>query len=386
MDKDPYKIAAWIIKYLRQELSVDEERHFEQWLESDKRNRALLTQFEGKAGDDDIRYLSELDVAAAWQTHQRRKQGKSGHFWNHQAVRWSAAALIPLAISIWWFVRQSEALPSDPIEAAQRIGDDVAPGETKALLVLSDGQQVNLGEGRPNRLTEIDGTTITDSGYGGLAYAPTAEEQGESPNNRLVVPKAGTYQLTLSDGTKVWVNALSELEFPVAFDADERRVRLKGEAYFEVAKDARRPFLVDVANTTIEVLGTHFNINAYAGVKTTLVEGSVRVSFREDSQVLKPGQQAWVTDRIAVNPVDVERMIAWKNGEFLFASDQLGDIMDELSRWYDITVVYQGQLPKNMGLTGSISRDVKLSQVLDLLAFASGATFTVDNRTVTVIF
>jgi ferric-dicitrate binding protein FerR (iron transport regulator) len=195
----------------------------------------------------------------------------------------------------------------------------------------------------------------------------------------------------LSDGTKVWLNAASSLRFPTAFVGSERKVEMTGEGYFEVAHNDKKPFLVRAGGMDVEVLGTHFNINAYEdeeAVKTTLLEGKVRASAGHDQAVvLKPGEQARLSQSNAqlstLNNINVEEVIAWKNGKFQFGEAMdIGMVMRQLSRWYDLDVVYDGKVTGHIG--GTISRNVKISEVLKMLEMTGAVHFVIRNREVIV--
>jgi len=201
----------------------------------------------------------------------------------------------------------------------------------------------------------------------------------------------GEYQVVLADGTKVWLNALSSIRFPTSFKGSERKVEITGEAYFEVAKNARMPFRVIGGSQTVEVLGTHFNINAYpdeSAVATTLLEGSVKVAMHDgQAKVLKPGEQALIfkeNNSFRVKEVDAEDAVAWKNGYFQFNDDDLKTIMNQLSRWYNVEIVYQqANLDQKFG--GTISRSKNLSQVLRILELTGNVRFRVEGRRITVM-
>ncbi len=388
MHKDTYLIAERMGKYLCQGMSASEELEFEAWLDEKPEHREQLNRFKGKAAAADLHYLSGLDSEAAWREQRFRNRGGALRFLGRgKWGRWAAAAVLAATVSMGlelvnW--ADEVRVPTDSQAATGQ--QDVAPGRNQAVLVLSDGRRIDLTDGLSTALAEVDGTAITGDGRQGMTYRAGHGDGDPTVTNRLVVPKAGMYSLTLSDGTRVWVNALSELEFPVAFAQDERLVMLKGEAFFEVKRDASRPFRVRVGDAVVDVLGTHFNVNAYAGSKTTLVSGSVAVSNGAQTRVLRPGEQAVVADGITVGKVDIARTVAWKEGEFLFKSDEIREIMAEVSRWYDVSVAYEGMCPERLELTGSVSRGANLSEVLAVLSFASGASFSVQDRQVTVKF
>ncbi|MNL23280.1 fec operon regulator FecR [compost metagenome] len=193
--------------------------------------------------------------------------------------------------------------------------------------------------------------------------------------------------MVLPDGTKVWLNASSTLNFPTAFNKSERRVQLKGEAYFEVAHNPALPFIVSFNNTQVEVLGTRFNINSYEKYgKTTLIEGSVKITEGTQQRILTPGRQAFSYDgHLTIKASDTYKSIAWKEGVFYFKEDRMKDILDQVSRWYDVDIVYNGS-PGRKRYSGTIRRQATLNQVLEMLKTVSNTDYRLENKTVTVNF
>lgn len=254
---------------------------------------------------------------------------------------------------------------------------DIAPGSPKAMLTLANGQVIVLNDAVSGKLAEQSGVRIDKTGDGTLVYQMKMQGsmQKSSENtsfNSLSTPRGGQYQIVLPDGTKVWLNAASVLTYPAIFAGKERRVDLKGEAYFEVAKQ-NIPFVVKTLRQKVQVLGTHFNINAYTDegkTSTTLLEGAVLVSSTGLSPVLlKPNEQAIVSNNsLKVIPVEVEAAVAWKNDLFLFENADLKTVMRQIGRWYDLDIEYQGEIPKST-FNGKISRRLKLSKVLDVLKY-----------------
>ena len=391
MSTNPYHIADLISKYLSGTLTVQEEEVLEQWVAANGENRAA---FEAIQSDTqariDMGFFARLDMEQAWEKISRRPVKEAGTGRALRPLGIAAAAVIFLAaVGVgWWWYGTTPKTDTPEVATANVTGNDVMPGSQQAVLKLSDGRTIDLAAGA-NAVKERDGTTITTTA-GELTYVnrqqPDETASTELLYNELRVPKAGMYNLTLSDGTSVWLNAMSELRFPTRFGNTERKVFLEGEAYFEVAPDASRPFKVEANGTVVEVLGTHFNINSYNAVTTTVVEGSVKVIHAEKSELLKPGQQARVTGGIVVEPADMRKAIAWKNGDFYFRSDGIVDIMEQLARWYDLSIVFAGDIPYHKGYNGNISRDVNLSEVLVILGFATRATFKIEERKVTVQF
>lgn len=266
--------------------------------------------------------------------------------------------------------------------------NDVNPGSNKAVLTLADGSSIILDSNRNGTLATQGNIQILKSN-GVLSYNNSGKKNAPVLYNTVSTPRGGQYQLILTDGTKVWLNAASSIRFPASFTGKERRVELLGEAYFEVAKNANVPFKVQVNGMEVEVLGTHFNINSYENelaVRTTLLEGSVKINKNHTSDILKPGQQAQVGNdgkiRI-IDHADLTEAIAWKDGKFQFDKADIHAVMRQVARWYDVDVAYQGKVSSHFG--GTISRDVKLSQVLNMLELTGEVKFEIKDRKVVVM-
>ncbi|WP_406827077.1 FecR family protein [Pedobacter sp. KACC 23697] len=287
-------------------------------------------------------------------------------------VKWLAiAASLVLCLSVGiYFVTQHYAAPL----TAKTELKNILPGGNKAVLTLADGTVVNLDDAKNGQIADQSGIVIRKTKNGQLEYIikeiPKATVKG---SNTIATPRGGQYEVNLPDGTKVWLNAATTLKYPYAFAKNERLVELNGEAYFEVSKDRTRPFRVKTAVQTVEVLGTHFNINAYqdeAVVKTTLLEGAVKVSTPSASVNLHPGEQSLLnatSARLSLNArVDVDKEMAWKNNVFSFDNDDLQSIMRQISRWYDVDVVYQGKITSEK-YVGEIPRNSNLAEVFEIL-------------------
>lgn len=282
--------------------------------------------------------------------------------------RWWAAASVAMLLAasayFWMYQRQGNAKQSAPVAKAM----DIAPGREGAVLTLADGSQVLLDTVQ-NGVVALQGGAKAVIINGRLAYEGNASSV---VYNTMSTPKGRQFQLTLPDGTVAWLNAASSIRYPTLFKGAERRVEVTGEVYFEVAKNARMPFKVNVNNNMdIEVLGTNFNINAYADeamIRTTLLEGSIRVRGRNtESAVLVPGQQAQLlgeTMKVAQN-ADVKQVVAWKEGFFSFRRANLAEVMRQLSRWYDIEVVYERSALPQWQFTGDIDRSLTFGEVLE---------------------
>nr|WP_295864542.1 FecR family protein [uncultured Chitinophaga sp.] len=279
--------------------------------------------------------------------------------------KWAAAASILLLAGIaWWWTRPAKT----PAPAYTQAAPDVAPGGNKAILTLSDGSQITLDSAGNGLLAQQGGSKITKMANGQLVYDDAGTTESKILYNTMSTPLGGQYSLILPDGSKVWLNAGSSITYPTAFTGTERKVTVTGEAFFDVAKNADMPFRVMANNTTVDVLGTHFNINAYkdeASIKTTLVEGAIRVSAHNRQLTLKPGQQARVSpsDVQVADQVDLSAITAWKEGYFSFTNADLPTVMRELARWYNLEVSYEGKIPDRV-FNGEIGRSLTLSQVL----------------------
>lgn len=293
-----------------------------------------------------------------------------------------------------WFNRSS---PNDKITAnikTPKITDDVAPGSNKALLLLADGSSIVLDSAKDGTLARQGNTEISKTGDGSLVYN-AADNSSAILYNTLSTPRGGQYEITLPDGTKVWLNAASSLRYPTAFTGKQREVELNGEAYFEVSSlltspnsvGKKIPFILNVNGMQVQVLGTHFNVMAYDdenSIKTTLLEGSVKVIKENQANMLTAGQQAALIKKenkisIVSNP-DVELAVAWKNGYTSFRSADINSIMRQVARWYNVDVVYETDIPERT-FTGEVPRDAKLSELLKIFE-ASNIHFTVEGRVI----
>ncbi len=327
-------------------------------------------------------------------------------------VKWSAAAAIfLLAFGTYYFVNKKTTKSEQTITVVKSY--DVAPASNKAILILSTGQQIILDSTKNGQLAKFGNTTISKTDSGKLLYASTGSKASadESSFNTLSTPRGGVYELTLPDGTRVWLNAASKIDYPTRFTGKKREVFIKGEVYFEVAKDAAHPFLVSLAVKTrvqgenghwmqIEVLGTHFNVNAYEDDKnadpnsapdflparTTLLEGSVKITAGNKYKLIKPGEQAiagFNRREIQINKnVDIDKVMAWRNGKIAITEVSVQQLMNEISRWYDMDIEYRGAVPEKE-FYGSIRRDVPLSTVLHALQ-AYGVETSVEGKKIIV--
>lgn len=395
-----FKKAELILKFLRGELSTDEDGRLKAWLEEDERNRIFLESLTGETSlEECLDFLSSVDVPAALDKTLLRMKG--GHAQTssprggllRRLARWKVAAAILLvlvtALAFLW--RYAWQAPPGPPAGISRQETDVLPGGYKATLRLADGSVIALKDTGNRTVRERNGVRIRQQG-GEVIYEATGAETAAKQNawNTISTPLGGKYRLQLPDGSKVWLNAGSDLRFPAVFDGSRREVELKGEAYFDVARNKDKPFHVKVNGLTVEVLGTHFNVKAYGDeqfVQATLIEGSVKVRTHAAEELLLPGRQASLDNakgELQVREVNIKDVLAWKNDLFRFTNESVEEVMRKIGRWYNVEVVYSG-VGADTRFSGMISRDVPLSKVLEMLEMTGGARFRVDGRRVTVL-
>lgn len=304
---------------------------------------------------------------------------------------WAAAAIILMLGAGSYFVFFNKPAKQYEIVKLPELPIDVkAPETNRAMITLVDGSKVYLDSAGNGQLAMQGNSKIVKLANGQISYQSAVDGQQLSKTiyNTLSNPRGSkVIDMTLADGSRVWLNAGSSVTYPVAFISNERKVEILGEAYFEVARNTEQPFIVNVNNKgEVKVLGTHFNINAYdnePAIKVTLLEGSIKMTIRKESKILKPGQQARVTSDIKiVDDVDPDEVMAWKNGQFNFRGTSLQSIMNQLVRWYDVEVVYEGVQP--MSLTGYVDRNVPLSQVLQLLE-SNGVRFRQEGKKIIML-
>lgn len=305
-------------------------------------------------------------------------------------LRWSVAASIILLVGL--FVGRTINGVRDMREKSLLTANTMQPGKSKAILVTADGKKVSLEQDRDLNIQLNERVWVAATGEG-IVYEENGTGGVREEYNTLSTPVGGEYALTLADGTKVYLNADSELKYPVEFLDGKRVVDLKGEAYFEVQRDSVHPFVVRVNGAEVQVLGTSFNINAYGDdgrMYTTLVNGSIRFFSGKSGQekVLTPGMQSVMsleTGEFRLVEVDVEPYIAWRKGRFVFRSMTLDLLMRQLQRWYDFDVFYQNPDLKEYAFRGVINRDMELDKVLSVIAATTNVDFKVQGKVITII-
>lgn len=387
------RIADLIFRSLRENLTAKEQWELDSWVSESDKNRNLFNELTHSGLREDVTALSRYNVGRA-----RKKLAKKIHLSRGRVIRvWAlrcasaAAVLIALVTGYFLVGKAPYSTASKPVAlyAPAPAKDVSAPEKVHAILTLADGKNVVLDSINNGRLASDGNANITKLSDGHLVYNGQSATTGEVQYNTLTVPRGSKIvELTLSDGTNVTLNAASSITYPTSFRGKERQVKIEGEAYFEVAHDAAKPFIVQKGDAKVEVLGTHFNINAYDDedeIAVTLLEGSVKVSSRHASEniTLRPGQMARVGQRIDVlKDVDLSEVVAWKEGKFRFGeSTDIGTIMRQIARWYDLQIVYKGNITGHLG--GTIDREVNVSEVLKILEMTGAAHFSVqDNKVI----
>ena len=379
------KLLDLIEKYEKDLATTAEAEELDQWYDSFEQEDGYVAQMEeGERAVFGQRLFGQID--------QQIEESLSRPILKFQPVfRWLVAAMILIAFGLYFYPGFRE---DGKVIYPSQYASKILPGGNKAILTLSDGSEISLTDAENGALTKQSGIKITKTADGQLVYDASASRSSSEASNTITTPRGGQYQVNLPDGTKVWLNAASSLKFPLTFtDQENRIVALSGEAYFEVAKNKHQPFKVittvrpdqEGREQIIEVLGTHFNVNAYPdeeSIVTTLLEGSIRLN---NKLTLKPNQQSiFAYDHFHVVPADTEEAVAWKNGYFMFANEDLRSIMRKISRWYNLEIVYQGKTTDNTFI-GTVSRFKEVSEVLNILELTKTVHFKIEGRKITVM-
>jgi transmembrane sensor len=330
-----------------------------------------------KSMDQDI-----TDIQPKNHTNHRRLS-----FWRYITA---ACLLIFIAIGAYFGSRER---PSQ-VQSTQILQSEVAPGRNRATLTLADGQKIILIKGLSGKLAQQGSTVVQVTSGNNISYINGTSNASAVSYNTMSTGRGeqSPYPLILSDGSKVWLNAASSVTFPTSFTGKERKIVITGEAYLDVVHNKAHPFKVNVQDQTIEVLGTRFNINAYPDepdMKTTLINGAVKLSNDAQTVTLKPGFQAIVKRTapavIMIQPTDSDQALAWKNGDFAFEGATLKSIMRQISRWYDVEIAYRGESIADVKFDGYISKFKNVSEVLAVLQTAKGVHFKIEGRRILVM-
>ena len=360
-------------------LSPEEKGKLENWIDESEEHRLLFYKIKKQLSVNEIRNYLQTDVEDAWKKVREKTFGAPA-VRPRRGLKWLkyAAVVIPVSLSLsLWYVWKEK------MENKQATVACLSP-----VLTLDNGEKYQLD---PEEQTEIyvDEEVKAYQAGGGLIYDTTARQE-ENKYNRIEVPRGSEYWIVLPDGTRVWLNAATELKYPVAFHAKERRVYLKGEAYFEVAPDKNRPFYVETEEVKIRVLGTVFDVNTHytRGVRTVLVEGAVALEWGDQKEIrMKPGELAdfdRTTTEVTLKEVDVTSYISWKEGYFVFEDEPLEEIMHTLSLWYDKEFLFVGKRSRTLHFSGHIKRYERIETILSAITDVTGVEFRMNGQIILI--
>ena len=360
-------------------LSPEEKGKLEDWINESEEHRLLFCKIKKQLSINEIRNYLQTDVEDAWKKVREKTFGAPA-VRPRRVLKWLkyAAVVIPvsLSLSLWYAWKEK-------MENKQATVACLSP-----VLTLDNGEKYQLD---PEEQTEIyvDEEVKAYQAGGGLIYDTTARQE-ENKYNRIEVPRGSEYWIVLPDGTRVWLNAATELKYPVAFHAKERRVYLKGEAYFEVAPDKNRPFYVETEEVKVRVLGTVFDVNTHytRGVRTVLVEGAVALEWGDQKEIrMKPGELAdfdRTTTEVTLKEVDVTSYISWKEGYFVFEDEPLEEIMHTLSLWYDKEFLFVGKRSRALHFSGHIKRYERIETILSAITDVTGVEFRMNGQIILI--
>lgn len=385
-DKKASDTADLILSSLNGELSHDDEKKLKEWLSENDENEALLKSLQDNPGSQkDIEFFSSIDVQQSLEkikvlTGQKRQPVLK----RYSKIFKVACLIILISIAAGFYknLNKSDIVTADiPRALPEKVNAVIKAGGNRAKLELANGSMVAL--------EDLTGSVLHDKGariarkQGVIYYTISDEDPADKINyNRISTPKGGKYEIVLPDGTHVWLNSESSLRFPISLSPNERVVELTGEAYFEVSKMPHKPFKVSVKDVTVEALGTSFNIMSYKSensVKTTLIEGSIKVSKGRLSRLVTPGQQIEAKETLRIiDKSNIQKAIAWKADLFEFENDELKAIFPQLERWYDVEITYSEEISVKR-FTGSLSRKTDMMVVLEMLKEA-GIKYQIEER------
>ena len=392
--KHPENILALIEKYFSGTITPAERDNVNQWYHSFNDDEIEVELYDNENEEQLFEKIRSRLLETIHHDEGQQKNVRSNRKWRISAAA-AIAVLILLSTAYWMFSSKPSKQEITTTLPETKSENDIAPGGNRAVLTLADGSPVILDSVSNGIIGHQGNTKVQKLNNGLLVYVVNGRQVSENDEafyNKITTPRGGQYQVTFTDGSKVWLNAASSIRFPVVFTGKYRKVEITGEAYFEVAKNKTMPFKVKANNSEIEVLGTHFNISAYndeAEIKTTLLEGKVKVSAlysdNKSPAVLKPGEQAAINKEGEINiknNADTEEAMAWMNGYFQFKSADLKTILRQIARWYDVDIEYKGNT--NMLFTGQLTRNENVSKVLSKLALTGEVHFKIDGKKIIV--
>lgn len=375
-----------IWKAIYDKASSEELELLRHWMEEDQSHQKYFENARAYFENGSAFSASSHEVTGGWRRFEAlEKRSKNRYRRLITIASWAVASLL-IVVALFQF---TDFTKGELIAESQ---SKIKPGSEKATLILNDGRTFNLAKEAKFSLKEA-GVTIESKGTQLEYLRAGIDAKSALKYNTVKVPRGGEFFVLLSDGTKVWLNAESSIRYPVQFSNDERRVELTGEAYFEVKKNAQKPFRVVAGGQQVEVFGTSFNISSYeddAVILTTLVEGSVEVSLIENptiKQILNPNDQSFYArgiDQISKRVVDPQKYVAWKEGRYIFDDELLGNIMKKLAKWYDVEVVFTNTDAKNIRFTGNLQRDTSIENILNKIEKTNEVEFKIERNKITI--
>ena len=390
MEEPTYDIRELAAKWMDGTITPEEKTRFEAWYNQfDFSELELLDHWAAQPEEIEAHILQKLQTSL-WEVQEEPVIPVPRVHDFKRSRWWIAAASVSLLISAgsYFYFFPNKHTPAAGQTAVQGHAGDVAPGRYGAVLTLSDGSRIVL-DSAGNGQIATQGSSQVDIQNGAVVYEKAADTPAVVYNT-MTTPRGRQFRVVLPDGSNVWLNAASSLRYPTAFAGDRRTVELSGEAYFEIAKDTRRPFVVSAKGMHVQVLGTAFNLMAYpdeAAVNTTLVDGAVRVAAGKSSLLLNPDEQACLPDnssRFTVSKPNLKEVLAWKDGRFRFDGAKITTIMRQIARWYDVDIEYRGDAPSNE-FNGSISRAEYAQKILHALERTGNVHFSLEGRTIVVM-
>lgn len=383
VEKSIFRISYLIIRYQKNTLSEEEKVELEEWINNTPSRKALLCRLNnGTFMQQKYRQDLDIDTNLAYRSFLRKITSKKRRI--GKIIWTSVAAVMAICIGTYWLWPVEQGWNCEYTEKQARA---VFPaGENKAVLTLDDGKEMFLDDSEKATIDQGK-NIIAEVMPEGLVYKNSSNQITKVRYHELRVPRNGEFTLVLSDGTKICLNSDSKVYYPTYFVGKERKIRLEGEAYLQVAPDETKPFIVELANVKIGVLGTSFNVRAYHDedvVQTTLVEGRVYMATDKQNVILAPNEQGCVNvdGSLLKRQVDVKLYTGWKDGRFIFEGQTLEEIMRTLSRWYDLQIVFDTEAAKHINFTGNLRRYDDFDQILSMLELACSAKFVVKDKTV----
>lgn len=387
IDKDAFHIAALIAAYIRGTITEKEHDELDNWINASDNNMKLFEEL-----TDESNISANLEWMDTVETERFSKFQEENKLSSSRAKRisrqiWMAAASIFLIAALFIIFRYMNNT-NQPGEISKLENSEILPGGNRATLTLDNGRIIDLSSAKNGLIRENEGAEIIKAADGQLVYAG-GEVQSIPGMHTLTTPVGGQFRLTLPDGTKVWLNAATTIRYPEWFTGDQRRVELNGEAYFEVAKNEKQPFLVTIpGETAISVLGTHFNVMSYPAENSkeiTLLEGKVAVQHADQHALLAPGMQARIENGKLEHRsgADLEEVTGWKEGQFVFHDATIEQIMRQVERWYGAEVVYQDKVTFHFNAT--IDRSEPIHRLLHFLESTGHIRFKIQDKKIIVM-